>query len=120
MGGDGPGETWDEGGNPSAFAFLEGFLLGGSTLAPGASLSLGRAFDDEINVHDLAFRYRLASLSGVINGSVIYDNTPPPQLHGDYTDDGIVDAADYVLWRENVDTMTTLPNDESPMCTAAP
>jgi hypothetical protein len=30
---------------------------------------------------------------------------------GDYNDDGIVDAADYVVWRKNVGTNNTLPND---------
>jgi glucose/arabinose dehydrogenase len=33
------------------------------------------------------------------------------ELPGDYNDDGIVDAADYVVWRENSGTNTTLPND---------
>jgi hypothetical protein len=32
-------------------------------------------------------------------------------LPGDYNDDGTVDAADYVTWRKNQGTMTTLPND---------
>jgi hypothetical protein len=30
---------------------------------------------------------------------------------GDYNDNGVVDAADYVVWRENQGTMNTLPND---------
>jgi hypothetical protein len=32
-------------------------------------------------------------------------------LAGDFNDDGIVDAADYVVWRQNVDTTNLLPND---------
>ena len=32
-------------------------------------------------------------------------------LFGDYNDDGLVDAADYVVWRDNVGTTTVLPND---------
>jgi hypothetical protein len=32
-------------------------------------------------------------------------------LTGDYNENGTVDAADYVVWRENVGTMNTLPND---------
>jgi alpha-L-fucosidase len=119
MGGDGPGETWEEGGNPSPFGVLEGFLLGGSTLAPGASLSLGRAFDEQINIDDLSFRYRLTAQSGVIEGAVIYDNTPPPPLYGDYNDNGVVDAPDYVLWRKNLDATLTLPNDSTPESVSA-
>ncbi|HEX9832108.1 MAG TPA: endo-1,4-beta-xylanase, partial [Mycobacterium sp.] len=32
-------------------------------------------------------------------------------LTGDYNDDGLVDAADYVVWRKFAGTMTDLPND---------
>jgi hypothetical protein len=39
-------------------------------------------------------------------------NLPPPDLPGDYNDDGTVDAADYVAWRKNVGAPAgTLPND---------
>jgi hypothetical protein len=37
--------------------------------------------------------------------------TAAPGVPGDYNDDGKVDAADYVVWRKNVGTMNTLPND---------
>jgi hypothetical protein len=36
----------------------------------------------------------------------------PPATPGDFNDDGSVDAADYVLWRKNVDSTTALPNDD--------
>jgi hypothetical protein len=43
--------------------------------------------------------------------------TPPS---GDYNDNGAVDAADYVAWRNALNTSTTLPNDPSPgMVTSA-
>jgi hypothetical protein len=32
-------------------------------------------------------------------------------LDGDYNGDGVVDAADYVVWRENLGTSNPLPND---------
>ena len=35
----------------------------------------------------------------------------PPGLPGDFNNDGSVDAADYVLFRQNEGTTTTLPND---------
>jgi hypothetical protein len=35
---------------------------------------------------------------------------PPAQI-GDFNENGKVDAADYVLWRKNVDGTTELPND---------
>jgi hypothetical protein len=33
---------------------------------------------------------------------------------GDYNDNGAVDAADYVVWRENLNTQAMLPNDDTP------
>ena len=33
---------------------------------------------------------------------------------GDYNNNGTVDAADYVVWRKNLNTSTTLPNDSTP------
>ncbi|HEY3394112.1 MAG TPA: hypothetical protein VGK58_15475 [Lacipirellulaceae bacterium] len=33
-------------------------------------------------------------------------------LLGDYNENGVVDAADYVVWRKNVGTMNNLPNDD--------
>jgi hypothetical protein len=36
------------------------------------------------------------------------------ELPGDYNGDGVVDAADYVVWRKNVGLNTTLPNDSTP------
>jgi hypothetical protein len=41
----------------------------------------------------------------------ISDMPQPPSLVGDYNNNGRVDAADYVAWRENMGTMNTLPND---------
>jgi Protein of unknown function (DUF3466) len=35
-------------------------------------------------------------------------------LPGDYNQNGVVDAADYVLWRKNLGSGTSLPNDDTP------
>jgi hypothetical protein len=37
-----------------------------------------------------------------------------PGLTGDYNANGTVDAADYVIWRNNLDQSVTLPNDSTP------
>ena len=34
----------------------------------------------------------------------------PPGLNGDYNDDGVVNAADYVVWRNHLDESFDLPN----------
>ncbi|MGD9634805.1 MAG: alpha-L-fucosidase [Pirellulales bacterium] len=113
-GGDGPGETWQEGANPSTHALLEGFLLGSSTIASGGSLSLGRAYDEVLGGEDLAFRYRVASQSGLIAGEVTYDHSAPPLLVGDYNNNGVVDAADYSTWRDHLNGTGPLANDATP------
>jgi hypothetical protein len=38
---------------------------------------------------------------------------PEPSLGGDYNEDGVVNAADYVLWRNNVGSGESLPNDDT-------
>lgn len=35
----------------------------------------------------------------------------PTSLFGDYNDDGVVDTADYVVWRKNLNQNVTIPND---------
>ncbi|QDU56881.1 LamG-like jellyroll fold domain-containing protein [Aeoliella mucimassa] len=39
---------------------------------------------------------------------------PEPLLKGDYNDDGIVDLADYTIWRDNLGSSVELPNDLTP------
>jgi hypothetical protein len=41
----------------------------------------------------------------------INDFPVPPGVTGDYNDDGFVDAADYVVWRDNEGTTNALPHD---------
>jgi len=38
----------------------------------------------------------------------------PPPLWGDYNENGTVDAGDYVVWRDAMDSGTALPNDDTP------
>jgi hypothetical protein len=71
--GDGSGNGWEVAPNPSGNEIVEWNLQGESTLAAGASISLGNAF-------------RTSATSGV----------------GDYNDNGLVDAADYVVWRDTL------------------
>jgi hypothetical protein len=46
--------------------------------------------------------------------------TATTPVFGDYNDNGTVDAADYVVWRDRLEQSVTIPNDETPgMVTAA-
>ncbi|MCI0331832.1 MAG: hypothetical protein L0228_01240, partial [Planctomycetes bacterium] len=42
---------------------------------------------------------------------VMLSNFSLPVLAGDYNDDGVVDAADYVVWRRSLETSTPLDNE---------
>jgi hypothetical protein len=51
------------------------------------------------------------------NTSQLYTNgilSVAAGIAGDYNQNGVVDAADYVVWRKNNNTATTLPNDSTP------
>ena len=64
------------------------------------SRTYGSSLSDAVNKLDMYF-----SGTGILT-------VGPPILAGDYNSNGIVDAADYVTWRENVGQPSqTLPND---------
>jgi hypothetical protein len=44
-------------------------------------------------------------------GRAVSDVMVPQQLAGDYNNNGVVDAADYVVWRDDEGTTNVLPND---------
>ena len=47
---------------------------------------------------------------------MVFDGNPnavPPSLNGDFNNDGKVDGADYVTWRDNQGGSTALPNDNN-------
>jgi hypothetical protein len=106
--GDSIGETWDEAGGSSDSVLAESFLLGSTTLAPLDSLSLGSAFK-AAGMKDVTFTYLDATSGAIVTGSVEY--AMAVGITGDYNDNGTVDAADYVVWRENLNTAKDLPND---------
>jgi hypothetical protein len=112
--GAGTGQSWDQLGSPSVNEVAEGFLLGATNLAPGATRSLGKLFDPSVfgtrQAGDLEFEFGLQG-GGLLSASVNY--IIPPPLPGDYNDNGVVDAADYVVWRDHLDTNFQLPNEVS-------
>jgi glucose/arabinose dehydrogenase len=111
--GSGEGESWDELGTPDTNLVTESFLLGGSTLASGVSLDLGKLYDPWTagtrEEGDLVFQYALKGEDNLRQGVVSY--IVPPPLPGDYNDNGVVDAADYVVWRNHLNTGYDLPNE---------
>jgi hypothetical protein len=61
-------------------------------------------FGDVLSLRDVDFYFAWVS----------FTNPLALGIAGDYNNNGTVDAADYVLWRENLNASVTLPNDATP------
>jgi hypothetical protein len=77
----GEGDSWDESGGSGNTALAELFLNGATTLAPGAQLSLGNAFNPAIfgaGVDgNLTFKYGVQGQGNLAEGGVTYVTTGP-------------------------------------------
>jgi hypothetical protein len=98
--GNGSGNGWEKAGGSSSTAIGESYLTGSSSVANAANISLGAAFNVG-GAHDVVFEYGALSSAG----------TNPV---GDYNNDGVVSAADYIVWRNSLNQNITLPNDSTP------
>ncbi len=59
-------------------------------------------------------RKRFTALDAAGMKDIGWNVIAPPGVNGDYNNNGIVDAADYVLWRSKLNQNVTLPNDTTP------
>jgi hypothetical protein len=101
--GPGVGESWEEvvAAN-TANRLVEQYLLGETTLSPGQSVSLGAPVSPAIlnnQINTLALRFGGASYDAEGFGQVLFENLSG--LAGDYSGNGVVDAADFVAWRND-------------------
>jgi hypothetical protein len=64
-------------------------------------------FGNVLSLRDSNFYFAWISFTDPLQPDV-------PGITGDYNDNGTVDAADYVLWRKNLNMSVTLPNDMTP------
>jgi hypothetical protein len=99
--GNGTGNGWEEAGGSSSTVLSESYLTGNSGVTNSANVGLGAAYTVG-GTHDIQFRY----------GALL---TVAPAAQGDYNNDGVVNTADYVLWRKG----GTLQNDPTPGVQAA-
>ena len=105
---DAGGGDWRES-NPDSGRLVELKESGELILSPGMTINLGILYDTSIG-GDLGFEFLLAGELTATNGRVLFE--PTDRLPGDYNDDGIVDAADYAVWRDNLgEGAGTLAND---------
>ncbi|MGD9637382.1 MAG: hypothetical protein AB7U97_29185 [Pirellulales bacterium] len=88
---------------PTANALSELIASGTQTLAlgPGQSYLLGDLFDNIGGSRDLQLEFLLAGDTVERLGVVAYDAIAASVL-GDYNGNGIVDTADYTLWRDKL------------------
>lgn len=95
--GNGTGNGWELGGTNSANSLTEAYLLGQSTIAANtAAIPLGTIYSTGANTHDVQFTYYTSDNVAHL-GFVEYVAAVLPDFNGN----GVVDAADYVVWRNN-------------------
>jgi hypothetical protein len=109
--GDSPGEQWETL-TASDNRITEAFLFGDSAFDENRTVPLGIIFDTTTIEadRDVAFSYTNA-FGDFITGMVEYFASAG--LPGDYNQDGIVNAADYVVFRNHEGTNFALPNRDS-------
>ena len=105
---------WTVGGGANGYFITDSMFNGTSTLAAGASISLGIGYNVDAASEDISLRFAESSLgdfdsfSGtygkahMFDGVVVYTGTGPTKNPGDFNDDGMVDIADYAVWRNNL------------------
>jgi hypothetical protein len=82
--GNGSGNGWEQAGGSNSNVVSESYLTGNSAVGNLATVGLGAAYTTG-GAHDITFRYGQTSSAAAVEG--------------DYNNNGTVDAADYVLWR---------------------
>jgi hypothetical protein len=91
------GTGWDKVPASNANILSEVNLTSKTTFTPGSTTSLGNIFNIG-GAHDVRFLYAAPSETQLRNGVVKYV-TGVVGVSGDYNGNGVVDMADYVLWR---------------------
>jgi len=92
------GADWEVALNPTSKELVEWYVTSSSPFNAGQQLSLGNAVNPA-GMPAVEFTYTLADET-LQTGIVRYESVPLPPLTGDYNDSGVVDAADYVVWRK--------------------
>lgn len=102
--GDGIGETWTEAGGSDDGVLSESFLIGSSVITSSTSpLGLGNVINLSGDAEQLEFEYRDAISGTVFSGNIEF----VAGIAGDYNGNGVVDAADYTVWRDGLGTTFT-------------
>ncbi|HEX4412715.1 MAG TPA: PEP-CTERM sorting domain-containing protein [Lacipirellulaceae bacterium] len=92
-------------------ADLAHWAQGTNSVVYGTNTSQETLMDPDITV---GTRKKLTALDAAALKDIGWSLAAPPGLNGDYNNNGVVDAADYVVWRKNLGQSVTLPNDTTP------
>jgi hypothetical protein len=82
-------------------------LTTSTTITAGGQLALGNLFTTG---HAEDVKGRISTTDGLVNLLNVQFITAPAGVIGDYNNNGIVDAADYTVWRDHTGSAFTLPN----------
>jgi len=91
----------------TANQLVETNFLGSTTIGPNGQLSLGSLFTPAAT-EDVTGRF--TTLDGLVNLLEV-EFVTVAGVAGDYSNNGVVDAADYTVWRNLLGQMFTLPNE---------
>ncbi|WP_425396015.1 hypothetical protein [Aeoliella sp.] len=115
--GGGIGDSWDTV-IASTELIFEAFLNGDTTIAPGGTLSIGKVYDKLVGGEDLVLAYSfmqtdefgqvLPRSSETAFAPVVVNYVVPLGLEGDFNGDGLVNLADYTVWRNNLGSSADL------------
>ncbi len=103
--GNGTGNGWEAGAASSNNELTEWYLQGSSTLAPGASIGLGSAYNQTLDAADLVLKYTTETGS-VIEAPIVFETINPPSNPADFDGNGMVNSADLAIWRNNYGSTT--------------
>jgi hypothetical protein len=104
---------WEEA-DPATNAVSELNENGSLTLSPFSGYDLGELYKSVGGTQDLRLEFLQVGQDLPSNGVVVYGSfgpVSPPGLTGDYNNNGIVDAGDFIVWRKKSGTSAVLPND---------
>ena len=95
--------TWRESGE-TANDLSELLPTGSASLSGGITFNLGSPFKTMASggMEDLLFSYLLPGDSEFTDGVVVYRDVNFMSVDGDYNGDGVVNAADYTVWRDTL------------------
>ena len=92
---------------------LAHWATGASSVVYGSTTPQEAAMDPDLQNGS---RKRFTTLDAAAMKDIGWEVIPlaVPLLYGDYNSNGVVDAADYVVWRKRLNQSVTIPNDSTP------